>query len=94
MKILIVLLDGVGDRPSRTLNGLTPLQAARIPFLNGLARDGVNGTMDPVSPGIPVGSDTGHLSILGYDPYRYYPGRGPFEALGAGIKLKPGDVAF
>ncbi len=94
MKILIVLLDGVGDRPSRILNGLTPLQAARIPFLNGLAREGINGIMDPVAPGIPVGSDTGHLSILGYDPYKYYPGRGPFEALGAGIKLKPGDVAF
>ncbi|MCS7145189.1 MAG: 2,3-bisphosphoglycerate-independent phosphoglycerate mutase [Nitrososphaerota archaeon] len=94
MKILLILLDGVGDRPSKVLNGLTPLQAARIPFLNGLAREGANGLMDPVSPGIPVGSDTGHLAILGYDPYKYYPGRGPFEALGAGIRLKPGDVAF
>ncbi len=94
MKTLFILLDGVGDRPSQILNGLTPLQAARIPFLNALARDGSNGLMDPFSPGIPVGSDTGHLSILGYDPYKYYPGRGPFEALGAGIKLKPGDVAF
>lgn len=94
MKILFILLDGVGDRPSRVLNGLTPLQAARIPFLNGLARDGSNGLMDPVSPGIPVGSDTGHLAILGYDPIKYYPGRGPFEAIGAGVKLKAGDVAF
>jgi len=94
MRILLILLDGVGDRPSRLLNGLTPLQAARIPFLNGLARGGSCGLMDPVSPGVPVGSDTGHLSILGYDPYKYYPGRGPFEALGAGLELRPGDVAF
>lgn len=89
-----MLLDGVGDRPSKALNGLTPLQAARIPFLNGLVRAGMSGLIDPVSPGIPVGSDTGHLAILGYDPYKYYPGRGPFEAIGAGIRLRAGDVAF
>ncbi|MEM0445496.1 MAG: 2,3-bisphosphoglycerate-independent phosphoglycerate mutase [Nitrososphaerota archaeon] len=94
MKILFLLLDGVGDRPSKVLNGLTPLQAARIPFINGLARAGMNGVIDPVAPGVPVGSDTGHLSILGYDPYKYYPGRGPFEAIGAGVRLRAGDVAF
>ncbi len=88
------MLDGVGDRPHRALQGMTPLQAARIPFMNSLAAGGMTGIIDPVSPGLPVGSDTGHLAILGYDPYKYYPGRGPFEALGAGIMLRPGDVAF
>jgi 2,3-bisphosphoglycerate-independent phosphoglycerate mutase len=94
VKTIIILLDGVGDRPSKALQGLTPLQAARIPFINGLAAAGMTGLMDPFSPGIPVGSDTGHLAILGYDPLKYYTGRGPFEALGAGIMLRAGDVAF
>jgi len=93
-KVLIVLLDGLGDRPSRSLNGMTPLQMAHKPGLDELAAEGITGIMDPVAPGIPVGSDTGHLSILGYDPYRYYTGRGPLEALGAGMDLRPGDVAF
>jgi 2,3-bisphosphoglycerate-independent phosphoglycerate mutase len=93
-KVLIVLLDGLGDRPSRSLNGMTPLQRAHKPGLDELAAEGMTGVMDPVAPGIPVGSDTGHLSILGYDPYRYYTGRGPLEALGAGMDLRPGDVAF
>lgn len=93
-KILIVLLDGLGDRPSRSLNGMTPLQRANKPGLDELAAEGVTGIMDPVAPGVPVGSDTGHLSILGYDPYKFYTGRGPLEALGAGMDLRPGDVAF
>ncbi|MCS7142455.1 MAG: 2,3-bisphosphoglycerate-independent phosphoglycerate mutase [Aigarchaeota archaeon] len=93
-RCLIVLLDGLGDRPSVELKKRTPLMYARKPFIDRLSREGVNGLMDPVGPGIPVGSDTGHLAILGYDPYKYYTGRGPFEALGAGIRLEPGDVAF
>ncbi|MEM1964764.1 MAG: 2,3-bisphosphoglycerate-independent phosphoglycerate mutase [Candidatus Caldarchaeum sp.] len=94
MRAVLIILDGLGDRRCRALNGLTPLQAARANLLDRLAAEGETGLVDVVSPGIPNGSDTGHLALLGYDPYRYYTGRGPFEALGAGFDLKEGDVAF
>ncbi|MBI4813151.1 MAG: 2,3-bisphosphoglycerate-independent phosphoglycerate mutase, partial [Methanobacterium sp.] len=55
---------------------------------------GVNGIMDSIKPGIRPGSDTAHLSILGYDPYEVYTGRGPFEAAGVGVEVMPGDIAF
>ena len=59
-----------------------------------MAELGINGIMDPIQPGIRAGSDTSHLSILGYDPYQVYTGRGPFEAAGVGVKVLPGDIAF
>ncbi len=90
-KVLLVVLDGLGDRP---VNGKTPLSEAEKPNLNRLAKTGINGIMDTISPGIRPGSDTGHLSLLGYDPYKYYTGRGPIEAAGTGVEVKPGDVAF
>ncbi len=93
-KILLIILDGLGDRPSKDLGNKTPLQAANKKNLNYLASKGMVGLFDPISPGIRPGSDTAHLSILGYDPYKTYTGRGPFEALGLGMDLKPGDVAF
>ncbi len=94
MRVLLIILDGVADRPSLKIGLMTPLQLARKPTFDLLAAGGVTGIMDPVSPGVPVGSDTGHLALLGYDPYVYYTGRGPLEALGAGIELGPMDVAF
>lgn len=93
-KIVLVLADGLGDRPSPKLGGKTPLQAASTPNLDRLASSSMLGLLYPVAPGVTPGSDTAHLSIFGYDPYVYYKGRGPFEALGAGIDLLPGDVAF
>jgi 2,3-bisphosphoglycerate-independent phosphoglycerate mutase len=93
-KIILILADGLGDRPSRTLGGQTPLQSALTPNLDALAKSSSLGLLYPVAPGVTPGSDTAHLSIFGYDPYTYYKGRGPFEALGAGIDLLPGDVAF
>ncbi len=87
----MVILDGVSDRP---INGKTPLSEANTPNLDELAKIGINGIMDPISPGVRPGSDTGHLALFGYDPFTCYPGRGPIEALGVGIKLDPGDVAF
>jgi 2,3-bisphosphoglycerate-independent phosphoglycerate mutase len=92
--VILLIMDGLGDRPNTGLEGKTALQAAVRPNLNKLASTGTTGLMSPVSFGIRAGSDTSHLSILGYDPLKYYTGRGPFEALGLGIKLKPGDVAF
>lgn len=94
MKVVIVVCDGMGDRPSKILKGLTPLQAAEAKVFDEIARLGECGIMDVISPGQPPGSDTAHLALFGYDPQVYYSGRGAYEALGAGIDLKHGDVAF
>jgi len=91
-KAILLICDGLGDRPS--LGGKTPLQAADTPNMDKISEDGINGLMNVISPGIVPGSDTAHLAILGYDPYKYYPGRGVFEALGADMELCEGDVAF
>ncbi len=88
-KVLMVIIDGAGDRGS-----ITPLSSAKKPNLNKLAKMGINGIMDTIKPGVRPGSDTAHLSLLGYDPFRCYTGRGPIEAAGVGIELKEGDVAF
>ena len=93
-KCLFVILDGVGDHVIKELGNKTPLEAAKKPNLDRLAKDGENGMLYSVDIGVTPGSDTAHLSIFGYDPYKYYPGRGVFEALGAGIDLKEGDLAF
>lgn len=89
--VLWILFDGGGDRPR---NGVTPFFIALKPVIDRLASLGSCGIMDPISPGVRPGSDTSHLALFGYDPYRYYTGRGAFEALGAGVELRPGDVAF
>ena len=91
-KILLVVLDGAADRPA--VDKTTPLQAADIPFLDRLAQEGILGIMDVIAPGTPPGSDTAHLSLLGYTPSEVYTGRGPFEAAGVGIDVRPGDIAF
>jgi len=83
----------MGDRPCKAYPQ-TPLETANIPALNELARGGICGIMDPIKPGIRPGSDTAHLTIFGYDAYIYYKGRGPFEALGAGVEVKPGEIAL
>jgi len=93
-KILMLILDGVGDRSVKKLGGKTPLEAAKTPNLDRFAEEGQNGLMDTIAPGIRPGSDTGHLALLGYDPYEVYRGRGPFEAAGIGMELDPEDVAF
>jgi 2,3-bisphosphoglycerate-independent phosphoglycerate mutase len=90
-KILFIVLDGASDRP---VEGRTPLASARKPNMDALAYGGINGIMDTIAPGIRPGSDTSHLALLGYDPYKYYTGRGPFEAAGVGIDVKGGDIAF
>ena len=87
-------MDGLGDRPLKDLNNKTPLQVANTPNMDKLAKQGINGLMDSIKPGIIPGSDTAHISILGYDPYEVYTGRGPFEASGVGVSVIPGDIAF
>lgn len=93
-RILIIIFDGIGDRPVEKFDGKTPLEKADTPNLDSMAKKGINGIMDTISPGVVPGSDTGHLALLGYDPYEVYTGRGPFEAAGLGLEVSPTDVAF
>jgi 2,3-bisphosphoglycerate-independent phosphoglycerate mutase len=94
MKGIIMIIDGMGDRPLKELGYKTPLEAAITPNMDKMAENGICGIMDPIKPGIRPGSDTSHISILGYDPYEVYTGRGPFEAAGVGVDVLPGDIAF
>jgi 2,3-bisphosphoglycerate-independent phosphoglycerate mutase len=94
VKGIIMIMDGMADRPIKELGYKTPLETAKTPNMDKMAKMGICGLMDPIKPGIRAGSDTSHISILGYDPYTVYTGRGPFEAAGVGVDVLPGDIAF
>ncbi len=93
MKILLVVLDGVGDRPNKILGGKTPLQAANSRALNNLARGGVTGLIN-IAGGAAPESDSGVFSLLGCNPTKLRAGRGAVEAIGAGIQYKNGWLAL
>src|SRR5437879_102426 len=84
----------MGDRPLIDHDYKTPLEYANTPNMDRLAKGGLVGLLDPISPGVRPGSDVANLALFGYDPSKYYTGRGPLEALGAGIDLGPNDIAF
>jgi 2,3-bisphosphoglycerate-independent phosphoglycerate mutase len=92
-KIVLLVLDGVGDLPHPEHDWKTPLEAANTRHLDALAPRAALGRILPVAHGITPGSGPGHLALFGYDPVQTLVGRGVLEALGAGIELKPGDVA-
>ncbi|MBA3630381.1 MAG: phosphoglycerate mutase, partial [Actinobacteria bacterium] len=92
--IFYVILDGLGDDPLEELDGRTPLEAASTPNLDGLARRGRNGYVTTVGEGIAPESDIAVFAILGYDPYKHHTGRGPIEAVGAGMEVNDGDLAY
>jgi 2,3-bisphosphoglycerate-independent phosphoglycerate mutase len=94
MKYIILLGDGMADRPHAGLGGKTCLQAARTPNLDQLATLGQVGMVHTVPDGYAPGSDVANLSVLGYDPRKYYTGRSPLEAASIGVALAPEDVAF
>jgi 2,3-bisphosphoglycerate-independent phosphoglycerate mutase len=94
-RIFIVALCGGADRPVAALGGRTPFEAARTPHLDALARRGCCGLMRVISADVPPESDSGAMALLGYDPMRYYTGRGPLEGLGMGFwSADSSSVAF
>lgn len=94
MKYLVVIGDGMADYPLKELGDKTPLEVAEIPNMDYIASNGLTGLLKTVPDNMGPGSDVANLSIMGYDPQRYYTGRGPLEAASMGADLKQGEVAF
>jgi len=94
MKYIVLIGDGMADRPLRELGDKTCLESAKTPNMDNLARKGVVGMVTTLPHNLPAGSDVANLSILGYDPNRYYTGRAPLEAASIGVKMGKDDVAF
>lgn len=93
-KYLTVLCDGMADEPLHELGGETPLEAAKTPNMDWLASRSEIGMVRTVPEGMAPGSDTANLSVIGYDPEKYYTGRSPLEALSIGVDMKSDDVSF
>jgi 2,3-bisphosphoglycerate-independent phosphoglycerate mutase len=94
MKYMVLIGDGMTGRPLKELGNRTCLQEARTPNMDRLASEGLIGITHTIPPGFHPGSDVANLSILGYDPVRYYTGRAALEAASIGVKLDGNDVAF
>ena len=94
MKYIMIIPDGMADLPLSELGGQTPMQAARTPNFDALAEESLVGSVLTVPEGMYPGSDVANMDLLGYDPQRYYTGRGPIEAVAMDVPLDAGDVAF
>jgi 2,3-bisphosphoglycerate-independent phosphoglycerate mutase len=94
MKYIVIIGDGMADRPMDELGGLTVLQKSSTPNMDWLAARGECGMARTIPPGMPPGSDVANLSIMGYDPERFYTGRAPLEAVSMGISMEADDVAY
>jgi len=94
MKYVIVLGDGMADRPIQELGGKTPLAYAKTPNLDRLAAGAQIGMVQTIPEGMKPGSDTANLAVLGYDPRQYYTGRSPLEALSIGVPMEKTDIAL
>ncbi len=93
-KYVVVLGDGMADEPIESLLGKTPLEFAKTPVLDRLSALSEIGMVHTIPEGMKPGSDTANLSVLGYDPKKYYSGRSPLEALSIGVPMKDTDVAL
>jgi 2,3-bisphosphoglycerate-independent phosphoglycerate mutase len=93
MKYVLIIPDGCADEPQGSLGGRTPLEAADVPHMDAIAREGIVGRALTVPAGLPAGSDVGTMSLFGYDPLVYHTGRAPLEAAAQGIELGPEDWA-
>ncbi|MDQ3770754.1 MAG: alkaline phosphatase family protein [Actinomycetota bacterium] len=93
-KLFYVILDGLGDDPLDALDDKTPLEVAHTPHLDRLAASGRNGYVTTVGEGIAPESDIAVFAVLGYDPHEHHTGRGPLEAVGAGVEVRDGDLAY
>ncbi|MCI9297174.1 MAG: cofactor-independent phosphoglycerate mutase [Lachnospiraceae bacterium] len=94
MKYIVVLGDGMADEPIDGLGGKTPLEYADTKMMDELSAKGEVGMVHTIPEGMKPGSDTANLSVLGYDPKRYYSGRSPLEALSIGVPMKDTDIAI
>lgn len=94
MKYLVMLCDGMADEPNAKLQNKTPMQLAKKPCMDALAKTAEVGTARTVADGMSPGSDVANLAVLGYDAKKYYSGRSPLEAASIGIDLKDTDVTF
>ena len=94
MKYAVVLGDGMADYRMPRLGHRTPLQYARKPNIDYLAANGEIGIVRTIPEGVSPGSDTANLSVMGYDPKKYYTGRSPLEAVSMGVELTDADLAF
>ena len=94
MKYIVILGDGMADTPVPELDNKTPLQYAKKPNIDRLAREGEVGLVKTIPEGMPPGSDVANLSTMGFDPQLYYTGRSPLEAISMGIRLKDTDVTL
>lgn len=94
MKYIVVLGDGMADKPIPELDNKTPLEYANTPMMDSLANLGEIGMVHTIPDGMSPGSDTANLSVLGYDPKKYYSGRSPLEALSIGVPMKDTDISL
>lgn len=93
-KVFFVIMDGLGDRPIKELNYKTPLEYAKTPFLDALAKRAICGMVNVIGVGKRPSSDVAHMELFGLDHTKEYPGRGPIELIGSGIQMSDGDIAF
>lgn len=94
MKYVVVLCDGMADYPVPALGGKTPMMVAKKPHIDALAAKAEVGLVRTVAPGLKPGSDVANMSVLGFDPHRFYTGRSPLEAASIGIDMKDSDVSL
>lgn len=94
MKYIVVLGDGMADYDIEEKGGKTPLELAKKPNMDDMAKKGEVGTVKTVADGMKPGSDVANLSVMGYDTTKYYTGRSPLEAASIGVPLKDNDITF